>query len=103
MKKIFEVLVIAFFVLILATLIHGCSGLTTLTEVKDKYGPPGKNEVVNDRIISYYYFSEERALVPTQRNVYERYDVCEEFTFDKDGKVINKRKYLAQPTSEKVK
>jgi hypothetical protein len=80
--------------LILAILIQGCSGLTTLTEVEDKYGLPGKKEVVNDRIIYYYYFSEERALVPTQRNVYERYDVCEEFTFDKGGKVITKENTL---------
>jgi len=95
-KKIFSVLMITFIVLILVTLLLGCAGLTTLTEVENKYGPPAKQEVVNDKIIYYYYFSGRRARIP-----YERYNVCVEFTFDKDGKLINKRKYFPQPTLEK--
>jgi len=99
MKKIFSVLMITFMVLILVTLILGCAGLKTLTEVEQKYGPPAKKEVVNDKIIYYYYFSGRRKRIP-----YERYEnVCVEFTFDKDGKLINQRKYFPQPTPEKVK
>ena len=83
--------------MILITVLFGCAGLTQ-TQVEQKYGPPAKKQVVNDKIIYYYYFSGRRARPP-----FERYNVCVEFTFDKDGKLINKGKYYPQPTLEKAK
>jgi hypothetical protein len=82
--------------MLIGLLIIGCARLT-LNQVEQKYGPPAKKEVVNDKIIYYYYFSGRRLRIP-----YERYEgVCWEFTFDKEGKLINKRKYYTQPTLEK--
>jgi hypothetical protein len=99
MKKILSALMITFIVLILVTLLFGCAGVTTQAQVEQKYGPPAKKEMVDDKIIYSYYFSGRRLRIP-----YERYEnMCWEFTFDKDGKLISKRKYFSQPTLEEVK
>jgi hypothetical protein len=98
MKKTLSVLMITFIVLILVTILFGCAGVTQ-TQIEQKYGSPAKKEVVDDKIIYYYYFSGRRQRIP-----YERYEnVCWEFTFDRDGKLINKRKYFPQPKLEEVK
>ena len=79
MKKSILVLLIAFTVLILITLLFGCAGWNQ-ARVEQKYGPPAKKEIVNDKTTYYYY-------------IYGRMQMCLDFTFDKDGELINKREY----------
>ena len=91
MKRMLFLLSIAFATLILITLLFGCAELDQ-ARVEQKYGPPAKEEILNDKIRYYYYFTWRRRLPP-----YEPYETCLDFTFDKDGKLINKREYLVQP------
>ena len=98
MKKMLSGLMRAFIVLILLTLLFGCA-TTTVTRVEQKLGPPAKKEIVGDKVIYYYYFSGRRLRPPYER--YENY--CYEYTFDKEGKLISKREYYAQPKLEGVK
>ncbi len=91
MKKISSVLLVIFTVLILITLLLGCADLNQ-AKVEQKYGPPAKTETLDDKITYYYYYT-YRSLRPP----YDPYVWCVDFTFDKDGKLINKREYQAQP------
>jgi len=79
MKKSFSVLLIAFIALISITLLSGCAGWNQ-ARVEQKYGPPTKKEMLDDKTIYHYYFSGRRP-------------VCMDLTFDKDGKLINTREY----------
>jgi hypothetical protein len=90
MRKRVSVLLITFVILILITLLFGCAELTQ-AKVEQKYGPPAKKEIVDDKIIYYYYYTWRSRLPP-----YEPYQTCLDFTFDKNGKLINKREYLIQ-------
>jgi len=89
MKKIVSLLPIAFLALIL-TLLFGCAEMNQ-AKVEQKYGPPAKKEVIDDRVMYYYYFSERSLKSP-----YNLENWCRDFTFDKDGKLINKREYLVE-------
>jgi hypothetical protein len=89
-KKIFSALLVTFTVLILITLLFGCAEWNQ-ARVEQKYGPPAKKEIVDDKVIYYYYYTWHSRLPP-----YEPYQTCLDFTFDKNGKLINKREYLLQ-------
>jgi len=90
MKKMFWVLLVTFTALILITLLFGCAELNQ-AKVEQKYGPPAKTEIVGDKITYYYYYTYRSSLPP-----YEPFQWCMDFTFDQDGKLINKREYQAQ-------
>jgi hypothetical protein len=79
MKKILSVPLTAFIVLILITHLFGCAGWNQ-ARVEQKYGPPAKKEIVDDKTIYHYYSSGLRG-------------GCVDLTFDKDGKLINKKEY----------
>jgi hypothetical protein len=91
MTKTFSVPLTAFIVLILMALLFGCAEWNQ-ARVKQKYGEPAKKEIIDDRIMYYYYFSERSLKSP-----YNVEKWCLDFTFDKNGKLINKREYLVQP------
>ena len=84
MKKMFSGLLIIFAVSILMTPLFGCQTYTQV-KVEQWYGPPAKKEIVDDKIIYYYYFTGRRSFS------YQPYTMCVDITFDKNGKVINKR------------
>jgi hypothetical protein len=77
MKKIFAVLPIAFIVLILITLLFGCAELNQ-ARVEKKYGSPAKKEIGDDKTIYSYFLSGRR-------------QTCVDFSFDKGGRLIEKR------------
>jgi hypothetical protein len=79
MKKISSGLLIAWIVLISITLLFGCAEWNQ-ARVERKCGPPAKKEIVDDKTIYSYYFSGRR-------------QVCVDFSFDKDGKLIDKREH----------
>ena len=91
MKKMLFVLLITFVILILTTLLFGCAELNQ-AKVEQKYGPPAKKEIIDDKIIYYYYYTFRSSVPP-----YDPILWCKDFTFDQDGKLINKREYYAQP------
>ena len=95
MKKMPFVLLLSFVILILITLLFGCAELSQ-SKVEQKYGPPAKTEIVGDNITYFYYYTYRARLPP-----YEPYVWCVDFTFDKDGKLISKREYQAQPNLQK--
>ena len=88
MKKSFSVLLIASIVLILVTLLFGCAEWNQ-TRVEKKYGPPQKKETVDDKTIYYYCFSARSWDVP-----HNLQNWCMDLTFDKNGKLINKKEYV---------
>lgn len=91
MKKI-----VWFFILVLVVTMIGCAESKNQTQVEQKYGPPAQKEETDGKTIYYYYFEGRRQRIP-----YERYKSTFEFIFDRDGKLIEKRKYLSQPTAER--
>jgi hypothetical protein len=94
MKKSFSVLLIASIVLILVTLLFGCAEWNQ-TRVEKKYGPPQKKETVDDKTIYYYCFSARSWDVP-----HNLQNWCMDLTFDKNGKLINKKEYVVQADSQ---
>ncbi|OGP73161.1 MAG: hypothetical protein A2V86_14775 [Deltaproteobacteria bacterium RBG_16_49_23] len=93
MKKI-----VLFLIFIIMLTMVGCAELRNHTQVEQKYGPPAKKEEREGTIVYYYYFEGRRKRIP-----YERYKSTYEFTFDKDGNLIDKKRYFTQPTLEEVK
>jgi len=91
MRKILLLLLITFAILILITLLFGCAELNQ-ARVEQKYGPPAKKEIIDDKITYYYYYTYWSLGPP-----YIAYQWCMDFTFDKEGRLINKREYRAQP------
>ena len=82
MKKIFSVLLIAFIALIFVTVLVRCAGWNQ-ARIEQKYGPPTKKEIVDDKIIyQYHHFGRKQA--------------CLDLTFDKSGKLIGKREYYGE-------
>jgi hypothetical protein len=75
MKKISP----AFIVSIFMVLLFGCSGWNQAS-IEKKYGPPAKKETMDDKTIYSYYFS-------------GRTQMCVDFSFDKEGKLIEKKGY----------
>lgn len=86
---------VLFLNLIFVFTILGCAELKTHTQVEQKYGSPAKKEEREGILIYYYYFEGRRQRIP-----YERYKSTWEFIFDKDGNLIEKRKYFTQPAAE---
>ncbi len=93
MKRNFSVPRIGLFVLILIISLFGCAEWNQ-ARVEQKYGPPAKKEIVGDKTVYYYYYSGRSAFN------YQPYTMCVDITFDKNGKLINKREYYVQPDLE---
>jgi hypothetical protein len=93
MKKRFSIQLMAIITLSLISLLLGCAEWNQ-ARVEQKYVPPAKKEIVDDKTIYYYYFSGRSALS------YQVYTMCVDITFDKNGKLINKREYYVQPDLE---
>lgn len=94
MKKSFLLLLIALGVLILMTLLFGCAEWNQ-ARVEKKYGDPLKREIVDDKTIYYYCFSVRSGNLP---NNLENW--CMDLTFDKNGKLINKKEYVVLADSQ---
>ncbi len=93
MEKRFSVRLTAIITVILISLLSGCAEWNQ-ARVEQKYGPPAKKEIVDDKTIYYYYFTGRRSFS------YQPYTMCVDITFDKNGKLINKREYYVQPDLE---
>lgn len=79
MKKRFSVRLIAIITVISISLLSGCAELNQ-ARVEQKYGPPAKKSTIDDKTIYSYYFSGRRQM-------------CVDFHFDKDGRLVNKKGY----------
>ena len=78
MKKILMLAVV------LGLLVSGCA--TTMEKVQNKYGPPAKVEQLENGYTVHYYYK-----------VCNDYDcLCNEFTYDQNGKIVKHRKYWTQ-------
>jgi hypothetical protein len=85
--------------------IGGCASLNTLSDLQEKFGPPGKIEGTDDTTTYFYYFYKgkssggaiaARGVVIASSQSYSGW-ITYEFTADKTGTIIKKRKYWAQP------
>ncbi len=90
MKRILSRPLIASLILILIALLFGWAEWNQ-AKVEQKYGPPAKKEMVDDKTVYYYYFTGRSGFT------YQPYTMCVDITFDKNGKLINKREYYVQP------
>jgi S1-C subfamily serine protease len=89
-----------FIILLLAIVfIFACKGGGTLKEVRSKWGPPAKVEETEDSIMWFYYFQEGTDVWGRPINRY----VVVEIVADKNGNVLDKRKYWRQPEEEPKK
>ena len=69
---------------VIGLLISGCA--TTMDRVQDKYGPPARVEQLENGYTVHYYYK-----------VCNDYDcLCNEFTYDQNGKIVKHRKYWTQ-------
>jgi hypothetical protein len=73
--------------LTLLIILFGCTHISTLSDLRAKYGPPAKIEETQNTT-TYFYFYKVRF-----RTTWE----VSEFVATKDGKIIEKRQYYRQP------
>lgn len=95
MKRLLGAILVALF-------LSACYG--NINKVKDKWGPPAKVEYQEDTIVYYYYFYRGKAIGYDPGNsggvTFGKTTVgivVVEIVTDKNGKILNKRKYWKQP------
>jgi len=79
-------------VMVLGLLVGGCA-TATMERVQDKLGPPAKVvRLENGYAVHYYY------------KACNKYDcLCNEFTYDQNGKVVKTRRYWTQGVPDVIK
>ena len=76
---------------------------THINKVQNKWGPPAKVEDRGDILVYYYYFHKGQirgSLVDAKRPIPTEITagwLVVEFTTERNGKILNKRKYWKQP------
>jgi hypothetical protein len=86
MKKLDKILMLLILVTIVIFLVAGCA-TSTMERIQDKYGPPGKVERLENGYTVFYYYK-----------ACNEYDcLCNEFTYDLNGKIVKHRRYWTQP------
>ena len=90
------------YLLIIILCVVSCSILRTytLSDYRDKYGPPAKIDHNNQNIVWYYYYYEgEVGIKPGGLQAYKNYLVIEVIA-DQNSTVQKVRKYWMQPKGE---
>jgi hypothetical protein len=93
---------------VLVMLICLACAASNISRVEEKWGPPARVEQKEDRTIYYYYFQKGKSIgyLPGDSggittSSYTAGWLCVEITCDKDGTIIKKRQYWAQPSFQK--
>ena len=71
----------------------GCASLSTMEKVQKRLGPPAKVEQLEKGYSTHYYYK-----------ACNRYDcLCNEYTYDQNGKVVKTRRYWTQGVPDVIK
>ena len=88
-RKMKKIIMLAMTVLILS----GCASLSTMEKVQNRLGPPAKVEQLGNGYTTHYYYK-----------ACNRYDcLCNEYTYDQNGKVVKTRRYWTQGLPDVIK
>ncbi len=87
MKKISPRLLGLFVAFILITFLFGCARWNQ-AKFEQEFGPPPSKEIVDGKTIYHYYYFGRGG--------------CVDLTFDKDGKLINRREYYGESCNKQV-
>ena len=78
--------------MVLGFLVSGCA-TATMERVRDKLGPPANVEQLENGYTVHYYYK-----------ACNKYDcLCNEFTYDQNGKVVKTRRYWTQGVPDVIR
>ena len=79
--------------MVLGFLVSGCASLSTMEKVQNRLGPPAKAERLENGYTVHYYYK-----------ACNKYDcLCNEFTYDQNGKVVKTRRYWTQGVPDVIR
>ncbi len=87
MKKISSILLVTFITAFSISLLFGCARWNQ-AKVEQEFGPPPSKEIIDGKTVYHYYYFGRGG--------------CVDLTFDKDGKLINKKEYFGESCNQQI-